>query len=63
MLFRSNGGTLVEDIVDFDMLFGRLMLWYVARALRKIFTYRHEALRQIFNLPPGTPPEIEISAA
>lgn len=60
---EQQGGTLVEDIVEFDMLFGRLMLWYVARDLRKIFTYRHEALRRLFNLPPQAAPEIEISAA
>jgi ligand-binding SRPBCC domain-containing protein len=55
-----NGGTRVEDRVDFDMLFGRLMLWYVARDLRKIFTYRHQALRDIFALPDEAAPKIEI---
>lgn len=60
---EKDGGTLVEDTVDFDMLFGSLMMWYVARDLRKIFGYRHEALRRLFNLPPEAAPPIEISAA
>ncbi len=60
---ETDGGTLVEDTVDFDMFGGRLMLWYVARDLRRIFTYRHDALRRSFDLPAAPVPDIQITAA
>lgn len=56
------GGTLVEDDVEFDMLGGRMVLWYVSRDLRRIFAYRHLALRQHLGLPAGVAPEVSIRA-
>lgn len=57
-----DGGTRVEDTVDFDMLGGRLVLWFVARDLRRIFTYRQAALLRAFGLPAAAAPDIAISA-
>lgn len=57
------GGTLVTDTVDIDLLGGRLILWFVARDLRRILTYRHEALLRTFDLPPAPTPAIEITSA
>lgn len=59
---ERDGGTLVDDTVEFDLFGGRLALWYVARDLRTIFAYRHLALTRTFGLPPGQPPAVEISA-
>ncbi|MGE3509543.1 MAG: SRPBCC family protein [Vicinamibacterales bacterium] len=56
------GGTLVEDDVEFNLLGGRMVLWYVARDLRRIFAYRHEALRQQLGLPAGVAPDVTIRA-
>lgn len=58
-----DGGTLVEDSIDFDLFGGRLVLWYVARDLRKIFSYRHEALRHQFGLPAAAAPAILIASS
>ena len=60
--FRSErGGTLLLDHVEFDMLGGALVAPFVKRDLRKIFTYRHEALLAYFAQPqPWTPARITI---
>ncbi len=55
--FRSvRGGTLLLDHVEFDMLGGSLVAPFVTRDLRKIFTYRHEALLAHFGQPEPWPP-------
>ena len=55
--FRSErGGTRLLDHVEFDMLGGALVAPFVARDLRKIFTYRHEALLAHFAQPTPWPP-------
>lgn len=44
-----DGGTLVEDLVEYDMLGGRLAdRLLVRRDLRRIFDYRQERLARIF---------------
>ena len=60
--FRSDrGGPLLLDHVEFDMLGGALVAPFVKRDLRKIFTYRHEALLAYFAQPqPWTPARITI---
>lgn len=55
------GGTLVEDEVEFRVLGGRAIGWFVARDLRRIFAYRHEALLRTFSLEVSAPAEIVIS--
>lgn len=54
-------GTLVEDDVEFRVLGGRAIAWFVIRDLRRIFTYRHQALLRTFGLSTSTPVEILIS--
>jgi ligand-binding SRPBCC domain-containing protein len=49
-------GTLVRDEVEFDMLAGRLVAPLVRRDLRRIFTFRHEALLAHFGQPQPWPP-------
>lgn len=50
--FRSErGGTLLLDHVEFDMLGGMVVGPLVRRELRRIFTYRHEALLAHFRQP------------
>lgn len=45
----QNGGTLVKDVVEYDMLGGRLANRLLVRNdLRRIFAYRQERLAQIF---------------
>jgi ligand-binding SRPBCC domain-containing protein len=60
--FRPDrGGTLLLDHVKFDMLGGALVAPFVKRDLRRIFTYRHEALLAHFNQPqPWAPARIAI---
>lgn len=57
------GGTLVGDDVDFAVIGGAPAYWFVARDLRRIFAYRHVALRRIFALPPAPVPEIRVTRA
>ena len=45
----QDGGTLVRDVVEYDMLGGWLAdRLIVRRDLRRIFTYRQERLKEIF---------------
>jgi ligand-binding SRPBCC domain-containing protein len=54
--FRAvRGGTLLLDDVECDMLAGWLVAPLVRHDLRKIFTYRHEALLAHFNQPAPWP--------
>jgi len=53
-----NGGTLVRDSVEFEVPLGRLVSWFVARDLRKVFTFRHEELLRIFQQPATGVPRI-----
>jgi ligand-binding SRPBCC domain-containing protein len=41
---RERGGTLLVDHVEFDMLGAAIVAPLIRRDLRKIFTFRHEAL-------------------
>lgn len=52
----------MHDDVDFDVPLGRLLFRFVARDLRAVFTYRHDALVRALALPPAAPPEIRLSA-
>ena len=55
----ERGGTRLLDHVEFDMLGGALAAPFVRRELRRIFTYRHEALLAHFNEPePWEKPRI-----
>jgi ligand-binding SRPBCC domain-containing protein len=54
-------GTLVEDDVEFRVLGGRAIGWLAARDLKRIFTYRHEALLRAFGLPASTPADVSVS--
>jgi ligand-binding SRPBCC domain-containing protein len=59
---EENGGTRVRDSVEFKVPLGSLVSWFVARDLRKVFTFRHEELLRIFKQPPAaTPPRIQFS--
>ncbi len=49
--FEERGGTRLTDDVEFDLPAAWLVGAWVARDLRRIFTYRHEALLRIFNQP------------
>jgi ligand-binding SRPBCC domain-containing protein len=51
----ADGGTLLVDDVEFDHVGRRLVGWLVARDLRHIFTYRHQALLEIFKQPHPRP--------
>jgi len=58
----EGGGTLLLDHVEFNMLGGRLVAPFIKRDLRKIFTYRHEALLAHFGQPtPWPAPNITFS--
>jgi ligand-binding SRPBCC domain-containing protein len=58
----DNGGTRVSDSVDFEVPGGRLVSWFVARDLRRVFAFRHEELLRIFEQPStGFSPRIEIN--
>jgi ligand-binding SRPBCC domain-containing protein len=58
----QRGGTLLIDDVEFDMLAARLVAPLVARDLRRIFTFRHQALLAHFNQPrPWPEPRILIA--
>jgi ligand-binding SRPBCC domain-containing protein len=58
----ENGGTRVRDSVDFEVPGGRLVAWFVARDLRKVFTFRHQELLRIFKQPPAErAPRIDFS--
>jgi ligand-binding SRPBCC domain-containing protein len=52
----ERGGTLLLDHVEFDMRGGTLVAPLIRRDLRKIFTYRHEALLAHFDQPRPWPP-------
>jgi ligand-binding SRPBCC domain-containing protein len=58
----EDGGTRVRDSVDFEVPGGRLVSWFVARDLRKVFAFRHGELQRIFNQTPiGAVPRIDIT--
>lgn len=52
---EERGGTRLIDDVEFDMLAARLVAPLVASDLRRIFTYRHEALMAHFGQPTPWP--------
>jgi ligand-binding SRPBCC domain-containing protein len=54
--FEERGGTRMTDQVDFDVPFRWLAGALVARELKGIFTYRHEAFLRLFDEPPPWPP-------
>ena len=41
---EERGGTLVGDVVEFEVPLERLAGWYVMRDVRKIFAFRRQAL-------------------
>jgi len=49
-----NGGTQVNDSIEFDVIASWLTGWLVMRDLRKIFAYRHERLARIFGKGVGS---------
>jgi ligand-binding SRPBCC domain-containing protein len=51
----ERGGTRLIDDVEFDMLGAFLVAPLIRRDLRRIFTYRHEALMTHFRQPPPWP--------
>ena len=53
---EERGGTRLLDEVEFDMIGAFLVGGLVARDLRRIFTYRHDTLLDIFNQPTPRPP-------
>jgi len=54
---ETDGGTLVSDRVDYDVLGGGLVNgWLVAPQLRRIFAYRRERLLEALTAPSGTAP-------
>lgn len=56
----ERGGTRLVDEVEFDVLGGRLVAPFIVGDLRRIFTYRHEALLAHFG--QATPwPEANIT--
>jgi ligand-binding SRPBCC domain-containing protein len=47
--FARDGGTLVRDEVEYDLVFGALVnRLFVRPDLEKIFSYRHQVLKSIF---------------
>ena len=50
---EENGGTRVNDSVEFGVLASWVTGWLVMRDLRKIFAYRKEMLGRIFGNPAG----------
>ena len=58
----ERGGTLIRDMVEFDFTGSAVIGWLVARDLRKVFAFRHQALMGLFNQPqPWPEPVIEIA--
>ena len=53
---EERGGTRLLDEVEFDVFAAVIVGGFVARDLRAIFTYRHEALLKIFRQPAPWPP-------
>ena len=57
----DRGGTLIRDVVECDFAGGAAIGWLVARDLRKVFAFRHQALLRLFNQPhPWPEPKIDI---
>jgi ligand-binding SRPBCC domain-containing protein len=54
--FDERGGTRLTDDVEFEIPFAWLAGAWVARDLRRIFAYRHEALLRHFDQPKPWPP-------
>jgi len=52
---ESRGGTTLVDEVECEMIAGWLLGPLVARDLRRIFRYRHDALLEIFKQPHPRP--------
>ena len=50
---EENGGTRVNDSVEFEVIASWVTGWLVMRDLRKIFAYRQETLGRIFGNPIG----------
>lgn len=60
--FRSvPGGTMVDDLVDFELTASRLIGGLVAHDLRGIFAYRHGALCRALDLPLVAAPPVTIT--
>ena len=57
---EANGGTLVQDEVDFAVLGGVLVAPFVTRDLRRIFLHRHRRLAERFPGGSLSEPAIEI---
>jgi ligand-binding SRPBCC domain-containing protein len=59
---ETDGGTTVRDDVDFEVPLGWLARPFVARDLRRIFAFRHEALATALGQALPVPrPAVEIS--
>ncbi len=51
-----DGGTLMSDEVEYDMVGAWLVAPFIRRDLRKIFAHRHQALLAHFGQPKPWPP-------
>jgi ligand-binding SRPBCC domain-containing protein len=49
----ERGGTRVGDSVEFEVPLGGLVGWLVMGDVRRIFTYRQQALQRLFPSPQG----------
>lgn len=59
---EEQGGTLMVDSIEFDLIGSHLIGGFIARDLMRIFTFRHDALLEAFKEPTPWPlPHIEIS--
>ena len=57
---ESNGGTLVNDEVDYSPLGGRIVdRLFIRRDLRRIFTFRTERLNALFSTPGARPETVD----
>lgn len=57
----AENDTLVDDEVQFTVPGGRLVAPFVARDLKAVFSYRHEALLRTFDLLPAPVPPIAVA--
>jgi ligand-binding SRPBCC domain-containing protein len=58
----ADSGTQVIDTVEFDLIGSHIIGGFIARDLMRIFSYRHNALLEVFKEPAPWPlPHIEIS--
>lgn len=59
---EQDGRTRMTDTIEFDLIGSHLIGGFIARDLMRIFSFRHNALLEVFKESPPWPlPHIEIS--